>query len=79
MSWYKLSKHINVILHSLFYSVEIMSSYVWTAISSSCSVCKHLDDLKCVILMLEDEDDKQKKGDHQRKGNTSWRITDYDA
>ena len=56
-----------------------MSSYVWTAISSSCSVCKHLDDLKCVILMLEDEDDKQKKGDHQRKGNISWRITDYDA
>lgn len=63
----------------LFYSVEIMSSYVWTAISSSCSVYKHLDGLKCVILMLEDEDDKQKKGDHQRKGNISRRITDYNA
>ena len=56
-----------------------MSSYVWTAISSSCSVYKHLDGLKCVILMLEDEDDKQKKGDHQRKGNISRRITDYNA
>lgn len=29
--------------------------------------------------MWEDEDDKQKKGGHQRKGNISWRITDYDA